>query len=351
MYPPRSEDEPSPDRDPRRYVTREHRNGHRHSLHTKQVDELSHHLVDGLARLVVNQDHEIQQELDERVAAQETYHSAALSLAAAEHDRIRENAERARERIELEIERERKRRDAEDKAALHAEREATQAREVKERLRVKERLENEGRIRQQRETVEREIKETEARNAEQQRKDQELEAARKKAAEAELEEQRQAEAAAKAETAVRAEANAKAKLAAAQQRQPPSIAPIQPSTSSNQVSVQQPAPHATPAVSSSVSALSDQEKLHQRYVQLHASLKEVRRYVISESKKIPALKTKLGDWRRQIVKSMGQLTIDKTKNRKPVCISIDDRRNSTTNANADVRDPEDFAGSIEVLIA
>lgn len=60
------------------------------------------------------------------------------------------------------------------------------------------------------------------------------------------------------------------------------------------------------------------ERLHKRYLELHKSLKQMREYVVTESKKLPDLKSKIGDWRREITKCMGQLTTDKKQNGIPM---------------------------------
>lgn len=281
-------------------------------------------LLEEFSRLLIDKDHTLQKRLDDQVAEQERSHKAALAQAAVEHDRIRQNAERARERVQLEIERERKRREAAEADALEKERDLKAAQDAEERRRARVQLEKQEQERQRAQTEERELRETENRLAEQ-RRNQEAEATRQQQAQEE-ENRRELERKAKED----AENAAQAKARSDQERlsETPKLAPPAPvqqapqSAAPPQTTIQSQArPQTTHAGTTGLIApAQEREQLHMRYIELHKNLKKMREFVIAESKKNPALKSRLGDWRREIVKCMGQLTVDKSMNRRPVSL-------------------------------
>ncbi|GAB7350842.1 hypothetical protein MBLNU459_g1373t2 [Dothideomycetes sp. NU459] len=279
-------------------------------------------------RLYVQEDRVFREHLDEKDAEQERRHKEALALAAAQHERVRQNAERARERVELEIERERKRREDDEMRALETERRARTDREAAERRRQKEELERQEQEQRTRAAEEQEIHAARTRLEEQQRRDREETEKRRR-------ERDEAEAKRKA-------AEDTAKVQAQPQHPQPASATAPPAStngaSQSRLPVPGPASHAHPAASletapasaltsasqkapvnpvSESSQRQERETTHQRYLELHKRLKDMRRYVITESKKNPALKSQLGDWRRKITQTIGQLTTEKGGHRKP----------------------------------
>lgn len=62
----------------------------------------------------------------------------------------------------------------------------------------------------------------------------------------------------------------------------------------------------------------DKETSHQRYLQIHQNLKKFRKEFWAQCKKDANLKTKVGDMRRAIKTSVGQLTEAKGANKQPV---------------------------------
>ena len=60
------------------------------------------------------------------------------------------------------------------------------------------------------------------------------------------------------------------------------------------------------------------ESTHKSFLDIHQRLKEMRKHVASECKKIPQLKSKLGDMRRDITTRVGQLSTDKAANKKAI---------------------------------
>lgn len=60
-----------------------------------------------------------------------------------------------------------------------------------------------------------------------------------------------------------------------------------------------------------------------RYVEIHKKLKELRKFMMEQAKTNTALKSRMGDMRREIRKSMGQLTTGGLReNKAPVSIPI-----------------------------
>jgi nucleoporin GLE1 len=71
---------------------------------------------------------------------------------------------------------------------------------------------------------------------------------------------------------------------------------------------------------------SGNEAQHQRYLQIHQNLKRFRKEFWAQCKKDANLKSKVGDMRRAIKTSVGQLTDTKGANRQPVRSSIQDSK-------------------------
>lgn len=69
---------------------------------------------------------------------------------------------------------------------------------------------------------------------------------------------------------------------------------------------------------SSAGSSPDTEASHQRYLQIHQNLKKFRKEFWAQCKKDANLKTKVGDMRRAIKTSVGQLTEAKGANKQPV---------------------------------
>ncbi|KAF4549520.1 GLE1-like protein [Elsinoe fawcettii] len=302
-------------RSPRTASPQLSRRGHVHahpSPDRNATDSPSRQTIYEFHRLLIDHEKSVQIQLDEQVAKQAELHLAALAFASAEHERVRKNAEIARERCELEIERERKRRENEEKDRLERERQAKVAREAEERRREREQLERQQKEDAARAAEERQLAEHKSK-LEEQRKQETEEAARKKQEADDAAKERAREAAARAAKA-REEAQKPAAAPAITTPAAPAVgaaAPAQAETTTSTAPVARQMGAADPLQ-------QEFEDVHKHYVEMHKRLKQMRQYVIAESKKIPALKNKLGDWRREIVKCMGQLTADKTKNRKPM---------------------------------
>ncbi len=111
----------------------------------------------------------------------------------------------------------------------------------------------------------------------------------------------------------------------------PAAARTQPSRAplgiSKQADIPSPAPAPNKASINSVSAPSatihDSASRHSfpgadKYLEIHKRLKQLRAFVTEHAKKDPGLKKKMGEMRREIRKSVGQLTEGRGANRTPV---------------------------------
>jgi len=279
------------------------------------VDESQ--ILNEFNRLLINQEQEVQQDLDDQIAVQALRHEHALAEAAAEHDRIRKNAEIARERAELEIERERKRRDALERQRLEDERQAKVTRDTAERLLEKKTIERERREQAVKLEEEQKLEETRA-GLERDRIKAVEDAAKRKMANEEAIKMKARESAANAARLREEAAQNAAKSNATSFNVAAKATPIPSQTVAGIINTVKPTAGILTTKLPAGPLQGEFEQLHVRYLELHRTLKSMRQYVITESKKDPALKNKLGDWRREIVKSIGQITADKTKNRKPV---------------------------------
>jgi nucleoporin GLE1 len=243
-------------------------------------------------------------QLDASSSEQEAVHRAALAAAAAEHARIRQSAEVARAKFENEVQRKIAQRREEERRQLERLREERRAREreeerakweEEERVReMQEKEEREERERREDERRRREWREAEERERERERKEREEDGKRQKEKEEEDKQRAQLEA---------------QKVAALPAAQAPAT---------------QPDAAPSPAVSqqSGVTLEAKRQQFEaQMLVEIHKRLKQLRKFMVAQSKQNEALKKSMGDMRRQIRKSVGQLTEGKGANRSPVCFT------------------------------
>jgi nucleoporin GLE1 len=90
-----------------------------------------------------------------------------------------------------------------------------------------------------------------------------------------------------------------------------------------------PVPQPQPTSPSNNSSLSSTHPDAERYLEVHRSLKQLRKFINDAGKANPALKKKTGEMRRAIRQSMGQLTGEKGANKEPVCTSCSPFKNRT----------------------
>ncbi|KAI1616150.1 hypothetical protein EDD36DRAFT_124847 [Exophiala viscosa] len=231
------------------------------------------------------------EELDAKEHAKAEAHRAELNVATAQHEIVRQQAEAVLQAYLKQEEEERRRREEERR------RQEEEARRRHEEEQARKRAEQERKEREERERREREQRakdEAERRaigvkqKAEAQKV--ELEAARRK--EEETAQRRRQEKQAKAEEEAREK---KVKAAAAASAPTPAKTVAQ-----------------TPASGKS----SATEAEHQNYLAIHKKLKTFRTGFWEKVKKDPTLKPHVGDMRRAMKTSVGQLTDDKVGNKK-----------------------------------
>lgn len=244
-----------------------------------------------------------QEELDAREHAQAEVHLTELNVAKAQHEAIRQQAEAALQAYIKQEEEDRRRREEEQRRLEEEERRRKAEEEARKRA------EQERRAREDKERCEREAKA----RAEAERlaiyEKQKAEAEEKRRKEREAIEQKEREERAKAEqeeqeASLKKQQEEEKMVAAAKASQ------AQPSTSEASQSKDQ-------------GWSSDPEIRHKSYLALHKKLKVFRKDFWDKAKKDPALKPHVGDMRRAMRTSVGQLTDDKVGNRKAVCLVSD----------------------------
>lgn len=282
-------------------------------------------LIEEFSKVYIDDEKAFRKRLDEQADEQERLHRQALAKSLKEHEEIRQSAERARERLQLEIERMKAEKAASEQIALEAERlraaEAEAAAKQRELEAVK-RSEEALRLAAQKQ---REVEEAQQRIEAQRRQEDEDKRKREneRIQKEEAEKKRREEAAAKEH----AEAEEAAKKAAQ-----PAVAPQQPPTPAPQTNGTQPAQSTAAAQPSSATEpaksrnsvlvpggirtpLQEREAEHKRYLDLHKQLKVMRNETLEKAKQI-GVKNEVGDMRREVKKSMGQMVTGRTRDDK-----------------------------------
>ena len=275
-------------------------------------DSPSRQLLWELSQLAVSTQEGFYAHLDRESHEREALHQQALAAATAKHESVRRTAEQYRERLEAQIHLERQRRQDEEQRELERLRHEKVEREIQERQREVERAETieteKKRIaevkRLEEEAVKRRIAEREKQAAETVKRQEEE---RRKTAQ-------QRDHAAAAEIRVREAVIAKEKARSAPDVQAPVPTPA-------------PAPASAPPVQQftpkpQLIQDSQLEAEHGRYLEIHRALKELRKYMTAQAKENAALKAAMGDMRREIRKSIGQLRDGKGANRTQVFLFV-----------------------------
>ncbi|MCJ1287857.1 hypothetical protein MMC26_007209 [Xylographa opegraphella] len=274
------------------------------SPYKKALDSPSRQLLWELGRLHVGDREAFHAKLEKESSERESAHREALAAAAKEHELIRRSAEREREKLELQIKAEKSRREEEERRELHKEqqrqREEKLEKELAQRRREIERVQaEEAAVRKAAKLEEARAAEAEQRRLEREKEDLEIaeKAAQKKAADQKLKEH-----------------ESKAKAAAA--------ASLQARLKPQATTAPAPVPQAlTAPVAHRVTPITQNDSVrqaeHDRYLHIHKSLKEFRKFMSDQGKQNPTLKTQMGDMRRIIKKCVGQLTSGKESNRQP----------------------------------
>ena len=274
-------------------------------------DSPSRQLLWELGQLAISTQEGFYAHLDRESHEREALHQQALAAATAKHENVRRTAEQYRERLEEQIQAERRRREDEEQKELEKLRRENFEREIAQRKREVERaktIEIEEKKIAEVKRLEQEA--ADRRNAERER--QNVEAAKRQ------EEERRKAARQKDEVAT-AEARAKEAAVAAQnaRAEPVSQAPV-------------PAPASAPAVQRSTQTTQSiqathLEAQHSRYLEIHRALKDLRRFMTAQAKQNAQLKGAMGDMRREIRKSVGQLRDGKGANRVQVFLPVPHR--------------------------
>lgn len=256
------------------------------------LDSPSRQLLFELSRLGITAQENFYARLDRESQEREAQHKDALAAAAVAHERIRRGAEIEREKLELQLQAERRRRDEEDQRELELRRQERAEREIAEKKRAIERA----RLAEIEEKRVADLRKAEAAAAEEKkrvREENEAEIARR------LKEQQDARAK-KDETERQAKdaKDAKSRAEKAKQLTTPASQPSHPQAASN----------------------LEREAEHRRYIAIHRNLKELRKFLTTESSKFPQVKQQMGEMRRELKKCIGQLTEGKGANRGPVSL-------------------------------
>ena len=205
-------------------------------------------------------------------------YAEALANAKQGHDRVRRAAQRAKELNQLQIEKELQEKEHEEAVRLETERQRQLEFDIEERRRRTQEAERLHQLQQQ---------------AEFERRQQDEQEQRLRREKEELAKQVKAQQAAQASQSQEIATPAQSKPAADPSHPPKSASP-----------------NDTPSTLLRTGSRQLLEE-HERFLSLHTWLKQVRKQVTSEAKKDEYAKKNIGHWRREITKSIGQLTRDK----------------------------------------
>ena len=271
-------------------------------------DSPSRQLLYELNRLAISDQQQFLSRLDRENEQRENIHREALAAAAAQHERVREGVELERRRLETQIQAERERRDEDARREIEQQRREKAAREIEERKREIERVKAEEEHTRRLAELDKQRRETE--DAAKLRRQQQEEDESRRAREADAANQR------------RLQESQRPPTQPQQLPTPPTIPAVQSTTLAKSPPFQSATiPQASASTSSQpVTTIKDPglEEEHNRYLAIHKRLKEMRQFMAAEAKKNKTLKDSMGDMRREMKKSVGQLTEGKGANSQSV---------------------------------
>ncbi|KAJ9621815.1 hypothetical protein H2204_011731 [Knufia peltigerae] len=244
-------------------------------------------------KVYVYQRRQQQEELDAKELAQAEAHRTELSLANAQHEVVRLQAEAVLHAYLKKEEEDRRRREEERKRREEEERKRRESEEAQRRAEQERKALEERERKEQEERAKAEAQ----RQALLEKQKAEAEEQRRKEKEAEERKQQEEKARAHQEAALKQQEAEKAAAANAAAAKVQTTAPT---------SAQIPAGRAPTNI----------ETIHQNYLAIHKKLKTFRKQFTENVKKDPTLKPHVGDMRRAMRTSVGQLTDDKVGNRK-----------------------------------
>ena len=245
--------------------------------------------------------------LDQQDARKAARDRQALANAAARHEKVRRDAEQYREQLLLQEQAEAQRRDEEQQRELERlRRENAELEKVARRREIEYAQAAQEQERRRSQAKKAEAEAAEARKAAKAKQDAE-EAQRRQ-----QEEQRQAEERRKA--AAISESRAKEVVAT------PKIPQNVPLTQASNSLTQQATQSSNSFTQQAITPGNPQwEQEHQRFLDIHQNLKQLRAGMSKQAQGNPELKKNMGDWRRSIRKSVGQMREGKGANKVPVC--------------------------------
>lgn len=247
------------------------------------TDSPSRQLLWELSQLAISSQQQFYAHLDNENDERELEHKKALNEAAAEHDRVRRSAEQFREQLELQIQAERQRKEEEVQKELERQRREKLARDEAAKKREVERAK---------------AAELEAKRAEEARKA-EIEAKEKQKRD---KEQRDAEIARRLQEEHANQAQQKQQAAATEAQAHKATVTAQGSRSTV------PAQSAPQSRSDPLSSSNTEHEVeHARHLEIHKNLKELRKFMNTQAQQNPELKKAMGEMRREIKKSVGQI--------------------------------------------
>lgn len=264
------------------------------------TDSPSRQLLYELSRLAVTTREDFYARLDREHKEKEAVHHHALATAALEHDRVRRRAEQEREKLELQLQIERERREEEKRRELERKRQEEAERELAEKEAERVRAAEATKKKENEAIAARkaEIAEAERKKVEKATQDAEIVKQRKDAQDTEKKNEVSKEAMQKAkEVAISAQKQ--------RQLQTPSNQPLDSSSVGK-------------TLAPPVDKDQDREAEHRRYIEIHRNLKQLRKFMMAEAKKQDVLIQHMGNMRREIKKSVGQITEGKGANKTPV---------------------------------
>jgi len=254
-------------------------------------------LVDEFGRQAAKVNKELNARLDHDARERQDEHHAAIAAAANEHDRVREEAERFQAFMQLRMEQDRQQREQEEEEELDRRRKYT----------VQSQLEREVQAKQREVAEAKRLQELRIAAAEAERQAAEIRAATPVVTPT-------AQSIPPPPAKVSDTSSAVATTSAATAAVPATTTPSQdlPHQEQPPRQAQVPSPNAQAATHPPPSSARAK---HVQYVELHKRLKKLRETVGNITDK--ELKKRVGDYRREIKKSVGQLTIDMNKNTAP----------------------------------
>ena len=266
-------------------------------------DSPSRQLLWELSRLGIASQENFYARLDRETHEREVVHKKALAAAAAEHNRIRESAELVRRELEQQVQNERRRREEEQRRELERQRQEQVEKEIEERKLLEREKAKTAALEVKRAEQAERIRKAEAETA---AKAQEAEKERQKSQAAErIRKEKQNEELQRRLAQAKAVQEKPAPLV--QSKDAPTVPQPQPATTVPTQSGPPQPPH-TP----------EREAEHKRYLAVHKKLKELRVSMLAEAAKSTELKSNMGDMRRNIRKSVGQLRVGQGANKIPV---------------------------------